>query len=64
MTAHSRSTQSKNTRVLLVALGVIAGMLALVATAPAAYRKFCEITGISGTTQVGSAAPLQTKDGQ
>lgn len=41
-----------------MALGVIAGMLVLVATAPAAYRKFCEITGISGTTQVGSAADL------
>jgi cytochrome c oxidase assembly protein subunit 11 len=33
-------------------------MLVLVATAPAAYRKFCEITGISGTTQVGSAESL------
>lgn len=41
-----------------MALGIIAGMLVLVATAPAAYRKFCEITGISGTTQVGSAADL------
>ena len=58
MTAQPRSTQSKNTRVLLMALGVIAGMLVLVATAPAAYRKFCEITGISGTTQVGSADGL------
>ena len=47
-----------NTRVLLLTLGVIAGMLALVASAPAAYRKFCEITGISGTTQVASAAEL------
>ncbi|MEC7140463.1 MAG: cytochrome c oxidase assembly protein, partial [Pseudomonadota bacterium] len=44
-----------NTRVLLLTLGVIAGMLALVASAPAAYRKFCEITGISGTTQVAEA---------
>ena len=52
MTAQPRSTQSKNMRVLLMALGVIAGMLVLVATAPAAYRKFCEITGISGTTSV------------
>jgi cytochrome c oxidase assembly protein subunit 11 len=58
MTAKPHSTQSKNTRVLLMALGVIAGMLVLVATAPAAYRKFCEITGISGTTQVGSADGL------
>ncbi len=53
-----RSTQSKNTRVLLIALGVICFMLVLVATAPAAYRKFCEITGIAGTTQVASAAEL------
>ena len=60
MTAQSNpaATRNKNTRVLLLALGVIAGMLVLVATAPAAYRKFCEITGISGTTQVGSAADL------
>ncbi|MAV48242.1 MAG: cytochrome c oxidase assembly protein [Alphaproteobacteria bacterium TMED89] len=60
MTAQSNpaAIRNKNTRVLLLALGVIAGMLVLVATAPAAYRKFCEITGISGTTQVGSAADL------
>ncbi|MGB1155941.1 MAG: cytochrome c oxidase assembly protein [Alphaproteobacteria bacterium] len=56
MTAQQQ--QSRNTRVLLMTLGVIAGMLVLVATAPAAYRKFCEITGISGTTQVGSAESL------
>lgn len=60
MTAQSNpaAIRNKNTRVLLLTLGVIAGMLVLVATAPAAYRKFCEITGISGTTQVGSAADL------
>jgi len=60
MTAQSNpaAIRNKNTRVLLLALGVIAGMLVLVATAPAAYRKFCEITGISGTTQVASAADL------
>ena len=49
------SQQSKNRRVLLLSVGVIIAMLGLVATAPAAYRKFCEITGISGTTQVAEA---------
>lgn len=63
MTAQQQ-TSSKNTRVLLLALGVIAGMLMLVATAPAAYRKFCEITGISGTTQVGSAEGLAAAEAE
>lgn len=58
MTTQAPSPQSKNNRVLLMTLGVIVGMLGLVATAPAAYRKFCEITGIAGTTQVANASDL------
>lgn len=56
------SQQSKNRRVLLLSVGVIIAMLGLVATAPAAYRKFCEITGLAGTTQRADASDLASAE--
>jgi cytochrome c oxidase assembly protein subunit 11 len=53
---------SPNTRVLLIVLGVIAGMTGLVIAAPTLYNTFCRVTGWGGTTQVADAASAQVLD--
>ncbi len=42
---------SKNTRVLIICLGVTFGMLAMAFAAVPLYQLFCQVTGYAGTTQ-------------
>src|SRR5690606_12764822 len=41
----------RNLRVLLICVGIVAGMLGLAAAAVPLYNLFCAVTGYSGTTQ-------------
>ena len=49
--------QTRNGKTLLILLGVIVGMIGLVAISPTLYRVFCEATGFDGTTQRAEKAP-------
>lgn len=48
---------NKNTKTLLIILGVVALMIGLAFASVPLYSAFCRITGFAGTTQVSNAAP-------
>ncbi|MCB9960011.1 MAG: cytochrome c oxidase assembly protein [Rhodospirillaceae bacterium] len=50
--------RTKNTRVLLVALALVAGMVGLSFASVPLYNLFCRVTGYGGTTQQADAAPV------
>lgn len=50
----------KNTRLLLSVMGVVVTMGALAYASVPLYNMFCRITGYGGTTQVSTAAPIQS----
>jgi cytochrome c oxidase assembly protein subunit 11 len=52
----------RNTRVVLVSLGLLAAMSGLVVASVPLYRLFCEVTGYGGTTQTATAAPDAVPD--
>lgn len=47
----------KNTRILLLVLGVVFGMIGLSFASVPLYNLFCRVTGFGGTTQVSASAP-------
>ena len=52
----------RNTRVMLLSLGVVVGMVGLSFAAVPLYRLFCQVTGFGGTTQVAEAMPDRVLD--
>ncbi|MBA4097598.1 MAG: cytochrome c oxidase assembly protein [Rhodospirillum sp.] len=59
--AHS-SQQRRNLNLLMVLVGVVAGMTGLAYASVPLYRLFCEVTGFDGTPQRASAAPTEISD--
>jgi cytochrome c oxidase assembly protein subunit 11 len=52
----------RNGRVVLVCVGIVAGMTGLSFAAVPLYDMFCRVTGYGGTTQVAKAAPAGALD--
>ena len=52
----------RNTRVLVMSLGVVATMVGVSFAAVPLYQLFCQVTGFGGTTQVAEAMPDQVLD--
>jgi cytochrome c oxidase assembly protein subunit 11 len=57
MTRAVRPDPKKNTRVAVMAAGLVASMIGLSYASVPLYRLFCQVTGFGGTTQVAEAAP-------
>ena len=64
MTGSPDNTQlaRRNSRVLLMSLGVVVAMVGLSFAAVPLYQLFCQVTGFGGTTQVAEAMPDQVLD--
>jgi cytochrome c oxidase assembly protein subunit 11 len=60
MTAPSR--QRRNLNLLMMLVGVVAGMTGLAYASVPLYRLFCEVTGFDGTPQRAAAAPTEISD--
>jgi len=56
------SQQRRNLNLLMVLVGVVAGMTGLAYASVPLYRIFCEVTGFDGTPQRASAAPTEISD--
>lgn len=56
------SQQQRNLRVLMVLVGVVAGMTGLAYASVPLYRLFCQVTGFAGTPQRASVAPAEISD--
>jgi cytochrome c oxidase assembly protein subunit 11 len=56
------SPQRRNRNLLLMLVGVVAGMTGLAYASVPLYRLFCEVTGFNGTPQRAAVAPTQTSD--
>jgi cytochrome c oxidase assembly protein subunit 11 len=56
------SQQQRNLRVLMVLVGVVAGMTGLAYASVPLYRLFCQATGFGGTPQRASVAPSEISD--
>ena len=56
------SQQRRNLNLLMVLVGVVAGMTGLAYASVPLYRLFCEVTGFDGTPQRASAAPTEISD--
>ena len=56
------SQQQRNLRVLMVLVGVVAGMTGLAYASVPLYRLFCQVTGFDGTPQRAAAAPTEISD--
>ena len=56
------SQQQRNLRVLMVLVGVVAGMTGLAYASVPLYRLFCQVTGFGGTPQRVAAAPTEISD--
>ena len=54
--------QRRNLNLLMVLVGVVAGMTGLAYASMPLYRLFCEVTGFDGTPQRASAAPTEISD--
>lgn len=54
----------RNDRVLVMCLGVVAGMVGLAYASVPLYRIFCQVTGFAGTPQMASAASQVMVDRQ
>jgi len=52
----------KNTVTLFALAAIIGVMIGIVSQAEPIYKMFCSASGLNGTTQNASAAPVQTKD--
>jgi cytochrome c oxidase assembly protein subunit 11 len=50
---------SKNARLVVVCIAVLAGMTGMAFAAVPLYHKFCEVTGFDGTTRRGKVAPAK-----
>jgi cytochrome c oxidase assembly protein subunit 11 len=56
------SRQRRNLNVLMVLVGVVAGMTGLAYASVPLYRLFCQVTGFGGTPQRAEIAPTQISD--
>ena len=56
------SQQQRNLRVLMMLVGVVAGMTGLAYASVPLYRLFCQVTGFGGTPQRVAAAPIEISD--
>lgn len=56
------SQQRRNLNLLMVLVGVAAGMTGLAYASVPLYRMFCEVTGFEGTPQRASVAPTEISD--
>jgi cytochrome c oxidase assembly protein subunit 11 len=56
------SQQQRNLRVLMMLVGVVAGMTGLAYASVPLYRLFCQVTGFGGTPQRAAAAPTEISD--
>ncbi len=57
----STPARGQHRKVVLPLLGVLLGMIALVAASVPLYRLFCQVTGYGGTTQVAEAPAEDAK---
>jgi cytochrome c oxidase assembly protein subunit 11 len=56
------SQQQRNLRVLMMLVGVVAGMTGLAYASVPLYRLFCQVTGFGGTPQRVAVAPTEISD--
>jgi cytochrome c oxidase assembly protein subunit 11 len=56
------SQQRRNLNVLMVLVGVVAGMTGLAYASVPLYRLFCQVTGFGGTPQRAAVAPADISD--
>ena len=56
------SQQRRNLNLLMVLVGVVAGMTGLAYASVPLYRLFCQVTGFEGTPQRASVAPTEISD--
>lgn len=56
------SLQRRNLNVLMVLVGIVAGMTGLAYASVPLYRLFCQVTGFGGTPQRAEAAPTEISD--
>jgi cytochrome c oxidase assembly protein subunit 11 len=56
------SQQRRNLNLLMILVGVAAGMTGLAYASVPLYRLFCEVTGFEGTPQRAAAAPTEISD--
>lgn len=56
------SQQRRNLNLLMVLVGVVAGMTGLAYASVPLYRLFCQVTGFDGTPQRAEAAPTTVSD--
>jgi cytochrome c oxidase assembly protein subunit 11 len=56
------SQQRRNLNLLMVLVGVVAGMTGLAYASVPLYRLFCEVTGFDGTPQRAATAPTEISD--
>jgi cytochrome c oxidase assembly protein subunit 11 len=56
------SQQRRNLNLLMVLVGVVAGMTGLAYASVPLYRLFCEVTGFDGTPQRAAVAPTEISD--
>ena len=56
------SQQQRNLRVLMILVGVVAGMTGLSYASVPLYRLFCQVTGYGGTPQRADVAPTEISD--
>jgi len=56
------SRQRRNLNVLMILVGLVAGMTGLAYAAVPFYRIFCQLTGFDGTPQRADAAPTEISD--
>ncbi|HEV8392073.1 MAG TPA: cytochrome c oxidase assembly protein, partial [Dongiaceae bacterium] len=54
--------QRRNLNLLMILVGVVAGMTGLAYASVPLYRLFCEATGFEGTPQRASVAPTEISD--
>lgn len=58
----NKETHDKNTRTLLVILGVVFMMVGLAFASVPLYNLFCSVTGFGGTTQLSTSLPDKILD--
>lgn len=58
----SPSQQRRNLNLLMILVGVVAGMTGLAFASVPLYRLFCQATGFEGTPQRASVAPTEISD--
>jgi cytochrome c oxidase assembly protein subunit 11 len=56
------SRERRNLNVLMILVGVVAGMTGLAYASVPLYRLFCQVTGFDGTPQRAEAAPSKISD--